>query len=670
MRNRYERLVAAAGAAALAGGLVTLRVARGSVPSFDAVLYAAGGVLGGVMTYVAYRDWPADGGVDPPAVERAGGHPYPGERFDRTLAQFAGSGRGSLPDRNSIRDRVRDLATSLLVRRDATTRSAAGRAVAEGEWPPDRRVAAFLADAEVPDADGWVDRARSAMGRDDGLSAFQRAVRRSVDALADCSRIEGFGAEAGESTVALDPGEADSHERTTRWRDDAPGSADLVDGGQGARGDRSGVPVDVVATGRWRLVVPVGLAFVGFGFLFRTAPVVLAGAVALGLAAYARAFAAPEPSLAVERSVDPADPAPGDTVEVTTTVRNDGDGTVPTLTVVDGVPERLAVTEGSPRRGATLRPGESTSVTYEVTARRGVHEFGPLYAVARDWAGASASVRLYPTTGDSAASLTCVPSVDPLPVAVPLYRQSGEFVGRLPAGGGEGTAFHSTREYRPGDSLSRIDWNHLARSADDELTTVRFREERAATVALVVDTYPVAYLAAGPDDPGAVERSLGAAGRLLDSLLASGDRVGLAALGATPCWVDPDSGTAHRERVTELLATDPAFPPTPSGDGEYHSRWVREFHRRFPAETQVVLLSPLCDRRYRYLVRQLRGYGHPVTVVSPDPTVDGTVGQRLVRLERRLRIERLRETGVRVIDWGRSESLPAALNRAEAGWSG
>jgi uncharacterized repeat protein (TIGR01451 family) len=415
-------------------------------------------------------------------------------------------------------------------------------------------------------------------------------------------------------------------------------------------------------------VVPVGLGFVGFGFLLQQAALVFAGAVAFGMAVYARAFSPVAAAPTIERSVDATEPEPGDEVEITVTVRNDTDRTFADLTVVDGVPEGLAVADGSPRHATTLRPGESASFAYSVTARRGDHVFGPVYTIVRNFSGATADVRLRSPTEGSDGALTVVPSWDALPTTVELHDQAGEFLGRLPSGGGEGIEFHSTREYRPGDSMARIDWKHLARSPDDELTTVRFREERAATVALVIDTYPVAYRAGG-DDLGALEQSVTAASRLFDSLLDSGDRVGVAALGATPRWIAPDSGLDHRQRVTELLATDDAFPPTPAGTDEYHPRWVREFHRRFPAETQVILLSPLCDGRYQFLIRQLRGYGHPVTVVSPDPTVDGTVGQRLVGLERRLQIETLRESGVRVLDWDTDEPLAVALGRAGERWS-
>ncbi|MFB6296491.1 MAG: DUF58 domain-containing protein, partial [Halobacteriales archaeon] len=565
--------------------------------------------------------------------------------FIGTLAQFDGEGRVFLPDRNAIHDRLRDLAADLLVRR-GHTREEAIDAIDAGEWPEDEAVSAFLRDPDVTFGRSWGDRARDLLDRGTGPTDFQELVRRTVDGLA--ARSEVLDLDGSESEVVLDPGgEEATVSRTTE----------------------SEATLGVGPTGRLRAVVPVAIALVGVGFALQQAAVVLGGAVALGFAAYARAGSAPPASLAVERSIEGGRATPGDAVEVTTTVHNEGDRVVPDLRVVDGVPGGLSVTEGSPRYGTALRPGESASFTYSVTARRGVHEFDPAYVVMRDYAGATARTGLVNAGEGADASLTCVPELSAMPIPVTLYPQSGEYLGRLPAGGGEGVEFHSTREYRPGDSTTRIDWKRLARSGNDELTTVRYREERAATVVLVIDAGADAYLARDPDEPGAVEHSVEAAGRLFGSLLDTGDRVGFAALGPRPTWIDPDAGLDHRTRIERVLATDDAFPPTPPEEDPTHPHWAREFHRRFPPESQVILLSPLAGGHRRFLVRQLRGFGHPVTVVSPDPTRDGTVGQRLARVERRLLIEALRETGVRVVDWDPDEDLGIAIGRAGERWS-
>jgi len=653
MIESTRRVVAAVGVGAFAGGVAALTVARvGAVTGLSAILFGGSGFLGVVMLFFIYRDWVPALELDVPGVESAIEQPAPGDAFDRTLEQFDGEGRPFLPDRNAIHERLRTLAASILARRGYTYEEARD-AIDAGEWPDDEAVSVFLRDPDATFERPLRERLRERIGATGGPSQFQQFVRRTVGVLADRSEVVDVG--DSETEIVLDAG--------------GPEPAGRPGGRNPLRTTRDiDIATGAVPTGQLRAVVPVALAFVGFGFVLQRAAVILAGAIALGFAVYARAVSAPASALSVERSIDAENPAPGDVIEVTTTIHNDGDRTVPDLRVVDGVPGGLSVTEGSPRYGTALRPGESASFTYAVTARRGVHEFDPAYAILRDYAGVTVRTEHIPGREAGDRSLTCVPELSALPIPVPLYPQTGEYLGRIPAGGGEGVEFHSTREYRPGDSTTRIDWKRLARSGDDELTTVRYRQERAATVVIVIDADEEAYLASGPDDRGAVEWSVTAAGRLFGSLQDTGDRVGFAALGPRPSWIDPGAGLDHRIRVERALATDDAFPPTPPEEDSSYPYWAREFHRRFPAESQVILLSPLCSQRYRFLARQLRSYGHPVTVVSPDPTVDRTVGQRLARVERRILIEALRETGVRVIDWDPGEELGVAIGRGDARW--
>lgn len=664
MNADYRRILVAVGVAALTGGITALWSAGsgGSLDILVVLLSVIGSLLGIIMLYFIARDQLSASNIDLPNVENSVRIPAPGDDFDHTLSQFDGGGQGYLPDRGRIHKRLRNLAKEVIMHRDGYSYEEAKKRIESGDWSDDPKVAAFLEDPDTTLSRSWEDRLQALVSRSRDSSDFQELVRRTVDTLAIHSQAGGSTEASSKSLIVgdQDVGRRAGKVRTTE-RSNTSESNTI--------GDASDTALTEVGTGHWRAFISIALAFVGFGLAVRQAAVVLAGAAALGLVVYARVSTPPAVPLVVDRSIDADEPAPGDAIEVTTTVRNDGDRTIPDLRIVDGVPPGLSVTEGSPRHSTALRPGESTSFSYEVTARRGTHEFDRVYTVLRDYAGATAHVHHVPVAGQADKSLTCIPELSALPIQVPLYEQTREYLGRIPAGGGEGVEFHSTREYRPGDPSTRIDWKRLARSTTDELTTVRFNEERAATVALVVDSDPGAHVAPDPDNPGAVERSIEAAGRLVGSLLRTGDRVGIAALGPTPLWFDAGTGVDHRKRLENNLATDPAFAPTAPRNGEFGPHWVKEFHRRFPTETQVILLSPLCGHRYRFLIRQLRAFGHPVTVISPDPTVDKTVGQRLVRTERRIRIEALRASGVRVVNWDLDEDAALALGRAAERWS-
>lgn len=402
-----------------------------------------------------------------------------------------------------------------------------------------------------------------------------------------------------------------------------------------------------VETGRWDGVVGVALALIGVGVVARQPPLVLVGAVGVGYALHARLGEAPEATLEVTREVSDASPDPGDEVTVTVRAHNTGDAVLPDLRLVDGVPPGLEAVDGPARVATALAPGATATFEYAVRASRGEHRWKPLRAVARDAAGSRER-----TTDIESASPTRIVCTPELAAGgdLPLRGLTTTYHGRVPtAVGGSGVEFHATREYRRGDPATRIDWNRRARTG--ELSTLELREERAATVVLLVDARESAYVAPEPDAETAVEAGVGAAGQAFTALLGGGDRVGIATLGPLDCWLPPGAGSVHAARGRETLATDPALAPTPSDERFYRSLWFRRFRRRLPADAQVLFFTPLVDDAAASLARRIDAHGHLVTVLSPDATATATTGNRLVRFERRARLRELRSAGIRAIEW-------------------
>jgi uncharacterized repeat protein (TIGR01451 family) len=420
--------------------------------------------------------------------------------------------------------------------------------------------------------------------------------------------------------------------------------------------------VTPIATNRWTGIEGVALLVGGAGVLLEQPAVLLMAVVGVGYAAYARAGGTPPPELEVTRELNETSPEPGDDVTVTVTVRNVGDETLPDLRLVDGVPPALEVTGSPARLGTALRPGKTATFSYAVTAARGEHEWEPMQVVARN---ASGSVERE-VAADAETTLRCLPELQAT-AELPLRGLTTQYTGRVATDvAGVGVEFYSTREYRPGDQLSRIDWNRYAR--EGELATLEFREERAATVVLVVDTRMEAYVAPEPDDPNAVERSVDAASRAFTALLGSGDRVGLASFGPRECWLAPGTGDEHRARARSVLATHPGFAPTPGEGKVFPTLRFQSLRRRFPADAQVLLFSPLADDVIERIARQFDAHGHLVTVISPDPCAEDTPGRALAAVERRNRISHLRRAGIRVLDWG-DEPLATEVTRAERRWN-
>uniref|UniRef100_UPI001FE72B88 DUF58 domain-containing protein n=1 Tax=Halosimplex halophilum TaxID=2559572 RepID=UPI001FE72B88 len=486
-----------------------------------------------------------------------------------------------------------------------------------------------------------------------------------------------------------DPTFVGARDRARATRDaavDRDGDGEEGEDGEGAAGSA----VVSHATGHWTGVAAVALALGGLGVLSRTPGLVLSGVVGAAVAGYAggveptvRDPGTGEPAVTVRRRLADDSPDPGDRVTVGVEVRNEGEEYLTDVRVVDGVPDELAVVAGSARHGAPLPPGERTTFTYTVRATRGEHDWDPATVTVADPSGAveyETTVSGVSASPGPATTLRCT-----LPVLdgerVPVGGTTAGFAGRVETDeGGPGIEFHATREYRRSDPLSRIDWGQLAKTG--ELATVEFREERSATVQILLDTRRAAYRAPAPDGYHAVERGVDAAHRVFDALLDAGDRVGFETFGRERegCRLAPGAGGDHRARGRELLNVHPALSPVPPAR-KLHERYppdrratlrrerIRRIHRRLDPDTQIMLVSPCCDDYPRQVARRLAAYGREVTLVSPDPTVRDTGPHERAADERDERLSALRSAGVRVVDWGADERFDAALARARRRWS-
>lgn len=419
---------------------------------------------------------------------------------------------------------------------------------------------------------------------------------------------------------------------------------------------------DAFDTEHWTGIGALALIAVGLALPFQRVGLFLVGLVGVGFAAYGRATRAPPVEVTLERTLSEPSPARDDEVTVTVTVENVGETALPDLRLVDGVPPGLAVSKGTARFGTALRPGKRATYSYDVTAVRGSHDWEPMTAIVRDIAGSTERV----ATVESQTTLQCFPDLAATG-GLPLRGLTTPYSGQVATDvGGPGIEFHSTRRYRHGDPTSRIDWNRYARTG--ELSTLNFREERAATVVLLVDTREVSYVSADEDEANAVERSADAAGQAFSTLLSTGDRVGLANYGPESCWLPPSTGEDHRARARQLLGSHPAFSVSPSRESFYPSVSLKRLRRRLPVDAQLVVFTPLVDDYMVSVLKRLDAFGHKVTVVSPDPTAADSPGHRLARVERAARLRTLRGSGLRVLDWG-DRPLAVELAHIQKRWS-
>lgn len=355
----------------------------------------------------------------------------------------------------------------------------------------------------------------------------------------------------------------------------------------------------------------------------------------------------------------------GRPVEVTVTVRNEGEGVIeariddpvaPGLEVVDGVTSAIAV----------LGPGGHVALRYTVRGERGEHRFRDILADVTD----SAGLFHHTLALEARATLVVVPTAQRLrriPIRPPRTRG---FAGPIPARqGGTGIDFFGLREYQVGDRLRRINWRASARH-EQELFTNELEQERLADVGIILDAREETNTRT---PAGALfEHSVAAAAALADTFLSEGNRVGMVIYGGAIVNVFPGYGRAQKLRILRALGR--AYV----GHNEALRHLDRLPTRAFPAQSQIVFVSPL-SRDDTPVLTRLRARGYAVMVISPDPVLfeaqwlrsawagldpafqDTAV--RMLQVERRLILRRLRQVGVQVVNWDVSQPFDQVIRR-------
>ena len=437
---------------------------------------------------------------------------------------------------------------------------------------------------------------------------------------------------------------------------------------------------------RWSVWLLAGFFLLALGLFYADPALVAAATAPFAYVGYAALSTLPSDlSVDVERGVDDHRLTPGDPVEVTVSVTNTGDSVLPDLRIVDGVPEELAVTAGSPRASVALRPGSTAEFSYTVVAKRGDFAFGDARLLARSLLGTDIA-SLSATVG-GADSVDCT---DPAALAG-LDRAT-----RLRTGvttseqAGEGLEFHSTREYRAGDARNRVNWRQYAKSGD--LVTTEFRQERAAREVVLLDVRPPTRRSAAPTHPTGAEYAAYAAEAAVERYRALGHRVSLAVLGVDgshvdvsvrtagdAIWVENTATEAGRraadavfeaaaETAAERSAADRAWRQSlVESESEVDDRTVSSLIAQFPERAELLVVSPLVDRVPLSYAERAAVLGNGPTLLSPDPTGDGSAGGRLAGARRRTRLREARGVCDRVIDWPADRSLSAVAAAVERG---
>lgn len=222
---------------------------------------------------------------------------------------------------------------------------------------------------------------------------------------------------------------------------------------------------------------------------------------------------------------------------------------------------------------------------------------------------------------------------------------------------GAGVNFLGVREYFAGDPLRWIHWRLHARYPL-QLFTKEFEREEMADIGLIVDGSTTVNLEYEQEQ--LFDSSIQVAAVIASDIIRKGNRLSMLVLGDRMLRVFPGVGKQHLTRILNQLAV------AQTGENVTLSTIKYLPVRLFPSHALIIIISPLSDSDIAAITRLL-AIGYQVQVVSPDPvkfvskSTCHTLAMRAAVLERAALLWRIRELGVKVLDWQPDNKSPITI---------
>jgi uncharacterized protein (DUF58 family) len=366
-----------------------------------------------------------------------------------------------------------------------------------------------------------------------------------------------------------------------------------------------------------------------------------------------------EISLSAHRTIDKANVVAQEPIQTHVVIENQG-RTLGNLYLDDSLSPSARVLEGQACQRLSLPVGGAMDLNYNFQATRGLYTWATIHATASDPFGLFEVKQDVPAFGEIL--------VRPKPIRlrhIPLeprftLHAPGPLSARL---AGSGTDFFGIREYRPGDSLRRVNWRLAARHPGAQFTN-EFEREEIADFGLILDARKLTNTEAM--EGALFESSVRATAALAEIFLKEGNRVAFLVFGGSMTFSFPGYGKKQLNLIMRNLAC--------ARQGSNLSlRYLEYFPTRlFPARSVLIVLSALGAHDLETYVR-LRGFGYEILLISPDPVnyVRQTLptvqinnwAVRAARIERLVQLRQLMKLGVKVVDWQVDKPLEATLQK-------
>jgi uncharacterized protein (DUF58 family) len=324
-----------------------------------------------------------------------------------------------------------------------------------------------------------------------------------------------------------------------------------------------------------------------------------------------------------------------------------------TLEIYDTIPSSMKLVKGSNKILANLNKNEEVELRYSVTCPlRGYYNFGPVLIRNSDFFNLflekrsivdKTTIVVYPRMLD----------VRKVPIDSKFRKlHPGSITMRHV---GSGSDFHSIRDYIPSDPFRVINWKVSARLR--KLMVNQYETEDVFDTIILIDARRKTAVGSQLYNP--LEYSVRAGLTLSEHIMKRSNRVGLLTYGDTVKIIPPGNGDTQMAQILALLTETYAGGKTSMRFA--YERMVPFLTPRSP----IILISPLNgDNTIHYVVRELCGKGHEVTIISPSPieferftTRTYSSKYMMVKMERENELATLNSFGATVIDWTLDKSF-------------
>ena len=330
------------------------------------------------------------------------------------------------------------------------------------------------------------------------------------------------------------------------------------------------------------------------------------------------------------------------------------------VSVIDSLPDGATLLEGETQFLGTVVRGQSVTLRYRIALPRGEHTFDD--ALVTCWSTSGLASRQF--TVSASSTVIAHPRTEPVGAIAIRPRRTRAFAGPVKANiGGQGLDFFGCRSYVPGDDIRRINWRAYARQ--DTLIVNEYELERIADVSIILDARLGAHCQL--TDETTFDHAVRAAGSLAKYFLRVGNIVGLLVYGDLVQWVFPGVGKGQERRILDTLASSYAAEKEVFED-------LRNIPTRlFPAQSQLVFISPLTSDDDVEVIALLKDRGYSILLVCPHASAweaeqvasasFAKLAGKMAGLRRAMFLDSLARTGTHIVNWDVSAPLPYAIER-------